>query len=141
MALRLTRLQKEIHDKNEEIRRLQAEIVAESDETSILKQRMEEVQRKVKQLEKNNTELRQRLRDSKSPDHSGLSANAELTKLRKQLKKLQDEYEATTQRYLKPILAGDFSSSTYFIVTCFSFLNICRSFFIQKSCRFKIIKQ
>lgn len=99
MALRLTRLQKEINDKNEEIRRLQAEILSESDETSILKQKMDDLQRKVKQFEKTNAELRQRLRDSQSPDHSGLSANAELTKLRKQLKKIQDEYESTSQRY------------------------------------------
>ena len=51
MALRLTRLQKEINDKNEEIRRLQAEILSESDETSILKQKMDDLQRKVKQFE------------------------------------------------------------------------------------------
>ena len=43
MALRLTRLQKEISDKNEEIRRLQSELLTESDESSALSLRMDDL--------------------------------------------------------------------------------------------------
>lgn len=99
MALRLTRLQKEISDKNEEIRRLQAELLTESDETSTLSSRMEDLKRKVKDLEKKNTELEQRLRDCQIPDSSGPECDIEIIQLKKQLKKLQNEYESSCQKY------------------------------------------
>ncbi|XP_046458153.1 COP1-interactive protein 1-like isoform X4 [Daphnia pulex] len=99
MALRLTRLQKEISDKNEEIRRLQSELMTESDESSALSLRMDDLKRKVKDLEKKNTELEQRLRDVQLPDSSGPDTDGEITHLKKRLKKMQNEYEASCQKY------------------------------------------
>ena len=94
MALRLTRLQKEISDKNEEIRRLQSELLTESDESSALSLRMDDLKRKVKDLEKKNTDLEQRLRDLQLPDSSGPDTDVVITNLKKKLKKMQNEYEA-----------------------------------------------
>jgi predicted nucleic acid-binding Zn-ribbon protein len=99
MALRLTRLQKEISDKNEEIRRLQSELMTESDESSALSLRMDDLKRKVKDLEKKNTELEQRLRDFQLPDSSCPDTDVEITHLKKKLKKMQNEYEASCQKY------------------------------------------
>ena len=99
MALRLTRLQKEISDKNEEIRRLQSELLTESDESSALSLRMEDLKRKVKEMERKNAELEQRLRDCQLPDSSGPDSDMEINQLKKQLKKLQNEYEASCQKY------------------------------------------
>nr|CAH0104580.1 unnamed protein product [Daphnia galeata] len=99
MALRLTRLQKEISDKNEEIRRLQSELLTESDESSALSLRMDDLKRKVKDLEKKNTDLEQRLRDFQLPESSGPDADVEITHLKKKLKKMQNEYEASCQKY------------------------------------------
>ena len=99
MALRLSRLQKELNDKNEEIRRLQSEVIVESDESVTLKRQVEELHRKVRQFERSNTELRQRLDDCQPPDDTGLNADAEITKLKKHLKKLQDECETTSQKF------------------------------------------
>lgn len=99
MALRLTRLQKEISDKNEEIRRLQSELLTESDETSALSGRMDDMKRKVKELEKKNAELEQRLRDCQLPEASGPDCDIEIIQLKKQLKKMQNEYEASCQKY------------------------------------------
>lgn len=99
MALRLSRLQREISDKNEEIRRLQSELMSESDETSVLTTRMEDLKRKVKELEKKNAELEQRLRDCQLPDNSCPDSDVEITQLKKQIKKMQNEYEASCQKY------------------------------------------
>lgn len=99
MALRLTRLQKEISDKNEEIRRLQSELLTESDESSALSGRMDDLKRKVKELEKKNAELEQRLRDCQLPEASGPDSDVEIIHLKKQLKKMQNEYEASCQKY------------------------------------------
>jgi predicted nucleic acid-binding Zn-ribbon protein len=99
MALRLTRLQKEISDKNEEIRRLQSELLTESDESSALSLRMDDLKRKVKDLEKKNTDLEQRLRDFQLPESSGPDTDVEITHLKKKLKKMQNEYEASCQKY------------------------------------------
>lgn len=99
MALRLTRLQKEISDKNEEIRRLQSELLTESDESSALSLRMDDLKRKVKDLEKKNTDLEQRLCDFQLPDSSGPDTDVVITNLKKKLKKMQNEYEASCQKY------------------------------------------
>ncbi|XP_057368949.2 early endosome antigen 1-like isoform X3 [Daphnia carinata] len=99
MALRLTRLQKEISDKNDEIRRLQSELLSESDESSALTLRMEDLKRKVKDLEKKNSDLEQRLRDCQLPDSSGPDTDVKITNLKKKLKKMQDEYESSCQKY------------------------------------------
>ena len=99
MALRLTRLQKEISDKNEEIRRLQSKLLTESDESSALSLRMDDLKRKVKDLEKKNTDLEQRLRDFQLPESSGPDTDVEITHLKKKLKKMQNEYEASCQKY------------------------------------------
>ena len=99
MALRLTRLQKEISDKNEEIRRLQSELLTESDESSALSLRMDDLKRKVKDLEKKNTDLEQRLRDFQLPESSGPDTDVVITNLKKKLKKMQNEYEASCQKY------------------------------------------
>ncbi|XP_032783508.2 early endosome antigen 1 isoform X3 [Daphnia magna] len=99
MALRLTRLQKEISDKNDEIRRLQSELLSESDESSALTLRMDDLKRKVKELEKKNSDLEQRLRDCQLPDSSGPDTDVKITNLKKKLKKMQDEYESSCQKY------------------------------------------
>ncbi len=99
MALRLTRLRKEISDKNEEIRRLQSELMTESDESSALSLRMDDLKRKVKDLEKKNTELEQRLRDVQLPDSSGPDTDVEIINLKMKLKKMQNEYETSCQKY------------------------------------------
>ena len=99
MALRLSRLQREINDKNEEIRRLQSEIITESDESSALRNQMEELNRRVKEMEKRNAELTQRLRDCQIPDSTLPGADIEINQLKKQLKKLQSEYELSCQKY------------------------------------------
>lgn len=99
MALRLTRLQKEISDKNEEIRRLQSDLLTESDETSALSSRMDDMKRKIKELEKKNAELEQRLRDCQIPDSVGNDSDIEIIQLKKQIKKMQNEYETSCQKY------------------------------------------
>ena len=43
--------------------------------------------------------MRQRLDDCQPPDDTGLNADAEITKLKKHLKKLQDECETTSQKF------------------------------------------
>lgn len=99
MALRLSRLQREINEKNEEIRRLQSEVMAESDESSALRQQMEHLNRRVKELEKRNTELTQRLRDCQIPESMPTGSDVEINQLKKQLKKSQNEYELSCQKY------------------------------------------
>lgn len=98
MAMRLSRVQKELHDKNEEIRRLQSELVAESDEASSLKRQVEELLRRLKEMEAHSSALKQRLNEYQTTDNSSFNADAEIALLRKQLKKLQSECEAANQR-------------------------------------------
>jgi predicted nucleic acid-binding Zn-ribbon protein len=99
MELRLTRLRKEISDKNEEIRRLQSELMTESDESFALSLRMDDLKRKVKDLEKKNTELEQRLRDVQLPESSSPDTDVEIIHLKMKLKKMQNEYETSCQKY------------------------------------------
>jgi predicted nucleic acid-binding Zn-ribbon protein len=99
MELCLTRLRKEISDKNEEIRRLQSELMTESDESFALSLRMDDLKRKVKDLEKKNTELEQRLRDVQLPESSSPDTDVEIIHLQKKLKKMENEYETSCQKY------------------------------------------
>jgi predicted nucleic acid-binding Zn-ribbon protein len=99
MELRLTRLRKEISDKNEEIRRLQSELMTESDESFALSLRMDDLKRKLKDLEKKNTELEQRLRDVQLPESSSPDTDVEIIHLQKKLKKMENEYETSCQKY------------------------------------------
>jgi predicted RNase H-like nuclease (RuvC/YqgF family) len=60
---------------------------------------MDDLKRKVKDLEKKNTDLEQRLRDFQLPESSGPDTDVEITHLKKKLKKMQNEYEASCQKY------------------------------------------
>jgi hypothetical protein len=85
----LTRLRKETSDKNEEIRRIQSELIL----------RMDDLKRKVKDLEKNNTELEQRLCDVQLPESSSPDTDVEIINLKNKLKKMENEYEISCQKY------------------------------------------
>jgi hypothetical protein len=60
---------------------------------------MDDLKRKVKDLEKKNTDLEQRLCDFQLPDSSGPDTDVVITNLKKKLKKMQNEYEASCQKY------------------------------------------
>lgn len=101
MSSRLSRLEMELDEKNKEIRRLHAELVIESDESSALRQKVEELQRQIRHMEKNHSELRQTLEESHLPDNSFCSCaheDLEAAKLKSQMKKLKDELETVSQK-------------------------------------------
>ena len=99
MAHRLTRLQKELSDKNKEIRRLQSELLTESEESSALSLRMEDLERKVKEMEMKNAALEQSLRDCQLHYSPGPNLDLKINQLKKQLEKSQKDYEASSQKY------------------------------------------
>ena len=96
--MRLSRLQREINEKNEEIRRLQTDMISESDENTILRQRMDDLNRKVKEWK--NCERVKRLDECRSEGCPGdQPADAHLEQIKKQLKRLQSDYEIMSQKY------------------------------------------
>jgi len=96
---RLSRLQKEIIDKNEEISRLQSEIISEADETCALKSQIDDLHKKIKEYERKQGEMNQRLSDYQLLEKASNETEAEMAVLRKQLKKLQNDYEISSQKY------------------------------------------
>ena len=99
MALRLSRLQREMHEKSDEIRRLQTEILSESDENAALRQKLDDLYRKYRDLEKKNVELVKRLEESQSAEESTGGLDVEVVQMRGQLKKIASEYEVVSQKY------------------------------------------
>jgi predicted RNase H-like nuclease (RuvC/YqgF family) len=73
--------------------------MTESDESFALSLRMDDLKRKVKDLEKKNTELEQRLRDVQLPESSSPDTDVEIIHLQKKLKKMENEYETSCQKY------------------------------------------
>ena len=97
MAMRLSRLQREINEKNEEIRRLQTDILSESDENTILRQRMDDLNRKVKEWK--NCELVKRLDECRSEESRDQPADAHIEQIKKQPKHFQSDNEIVSQKY------------------------------------------
>ena len=99
MATRLSRLQREMNEKNDEICRLQSEVMTESDENATLRRSLEDVQLRLREAEKKNAELRQRLDDIRSAEGSLHEPEAEILRMAAQLRKLQGDYEAVCQKF------------------------------------------
>lgn len=99
MNRRLSRLQKEIIDKNEEISRLQSEIISEADETCGLKAQIDDLCKKIKEYERKQGEMNQRLQDYQLLEKTSHETEAEMAVLKKHLKKMQNDYEISSQKY------------------------------------------
>lgn len=68
--MRLSRLQRELNEKSDEIRRLQSDVMCEADENAALRQRLAEAQRRYKELEKKNQDLTHRLDEQRRLEQS-----------------------------------------------------------------------
>ena len=86
-------------DKNEEISRLQSEIISEADETCALKVQIDDLHKKIKEYERKQGETNQRLTDYQMIEKASHEAETEMVVLKKQLKKLQNDYEVSSQKY------------------------------------------
>ena len=91
MAIRLSRLQ-------QELQWLHSDMLTESDKNALLGQKLDDLYGKVKSMEEKNNELTQRLKDSQAQDTSNQPDTSTLA-MKRQLKRLQSDYEAMSQKY------------------------------------------